>query len=857
MAKSKSGRGKNAKPGAKGAAARKAALARPAGGARARGGAAIGGKVGAKARGAARPQTAAGALAAPRSPHAPLPAAALRWTCPPIPPSGQPPTAAFLLGQDRPIQALRTGLSIHARGYNLFVSGLIGSGRSTVVEYLLRDIQPVCRRGPDHVLVHNFRDPNSPRLVPLPPGRGAAFRDDLAELGRELRAALLAALHSRPHRMSRRVVIRASEARERRIMEALQRQAQKLGCALVRFQAQSGASSVDIYPVVEGEPITLDALSALTIEGKIHDEARDQLLRAREQLLERLEEVTDRVRAEQQRMATDLREMDQRLAWHVLASRLKDFQRRWPSVQVADWIDAAGEWIERHLRSWLGAGIDDSEEPDGDEGPPAPGEVRVAEFQAQVVKSSDNDACPVVFESNPTYARLFGTISSVREGHGPSPLQVHPGAMLKADGGYLILRCLDVLQEQGLWPALKRALQTGRLEIRELDPMSGQPGGPLQPEAVPFDLKVVLIGEPGVYEHLAAEDPQFPQIFKIHAEFDASIPVTDENLRRYADYLQWFCGREGLLPFLPDGYAAVAEFGARSAGRRDRLSTRYGELGDIAHESSHYAQLQGQDRIGREHVEEAIRRQRYRHDLPQELVERDYATGYMQLSTSGVAVGQANALTVLSTGTIDFGRPCRITCNSGVAAPMRSGLVNIEGAVNLSGPIHDKGVLILEGYLLQQFGGDGPPCVQATICFEQLYNGVEGDSASLAQLLALVSSLAEVPLDQSLGVTGSINQKGEVQAVGGVNEKAEGFYRLCRARRLTGGQGVVMPRANQADLMLDPEVVQAVERGEFRVHAVSHFEEALQILCGMNAASVLERARQQLMRFRKLAGMAG
>lgn len=779
----------------------------------------------------------------------------LRWTCPPLQPSGTPPTAAFLLGQDRPMQALRTGLSIHARGYNLFVSGLIGSGRSTVIEFLLRDIQPVCRRGPDHVLVHNFREPNRPLLVPLPPGRAAAFRDELADLGRELRASLQAALHSRPHRMSRRVVLRASEARERRIMDALQRQAQKMGCALVRFQAQSGASTADIYPVVDGEPITLDALSALVIEGKVDEATRDGLLRQREQLIERLDEVSERMRQERTRVAGELREMDQRLAWHVLQSQQKEFCKRWPQPRVADWLDAAGEYIERHLRAWTDSTGEEGDDSGVEAAAPRPTAGSVPEFAAQVVKTSLTDACPVVTETNPTYANLFGTIAAPREGQPAGPGLVNPGALLRADGGYLILRCMDVLQEQGVWPALKRALQTGRVEIRDVDPGNGALGNSLQPEPIPFDLKVVLIGEPGVYEQLAAEDAQFPQIFKVHAEFDSTIPLTEDNLTRYADYLGWLCEREQLLPFAPQALAAVAEFGARAAGRRDRLSTRYGELGDVARESSHLAEQDSSPHVERKHVELAVTRQRYRHDLPQELVERDYATGYMQMSTSGQSIGQVNALTVLDTGTLEFGRPCRITCNSGVAVPTRSGLINIEGAVNLSGPIHDKGVMILEGYLLQEFGGDGPPCVQATICFEQLYNGVEGDSASLAQLLALLSSLAEVPLEQGFGVTGSINQKGEVQAVGAVNEKTEGFYRLCKARRLTGRQGVVLPRANQSDLMLDPAVVAAVERGEFQVHVVARFEQALELFTQRPASVVMQRVRERLDRFRRIAGL--
>lgn len=785
--------------------------------------------------------------------------AELRWHCPPIEPSGRAPTAAFLLGQDRPMQALRTGLSIHAAGYNLFVSGLVGSGRTTVVEHLLRDIQPHCERTPDRVFVHNFREPNRPLLLSLPPGKAVTFCSELQDLGRALHDSLQAALRSRPHRLSRRVVIRGSEGRERRIMEALQRQAQKLGCALVRFESQSGASSADIYPVVDGEPITLDALSALTIEGKVTEARRAELLRSREQLVERLEEVSERVREEARRMDRELRDMDRGLAFRVLQGQCKDFKQRWPQPEVADWLDMAGEFIERNLKDWIAperlqeeevAGKDKEAELETAPGPAV--EPRFHEFQGQVVKSSLTDACPVVVETNPTFANLFGTVASPRIDRPVGPQQVLPGALLRADGGYLILRAADLLREPGVWPQLKRALQTGKLEIREFDQASGMTTGALQPEAIPIDLKVVMIGEPGIYEALAGEDAQFPQIFKIHAEFDSSIPVNKVNLGRYADYLAWLCSSEKLRQFTPEAAAAVAEYGARAAGRRDRLITRYSELGDLAREASHLCDLEGDQQISRAHVEAAVRAQRYRHDLPQELVERDYSSGYMRLSTSGHATGQINALTVLDTGTLEFGRPCRITCNSGVAVAERSGLINIEGAVDLSGPIHDKGVLILEGYLLHEFGGDGPLCMQATICFEQLYNGVEGDSASLAQLLALLSSLADLPLDQGLAITGSVNQKGEVQAVSAVNEKIEGFYRLCRARRLTGSQGVVLPRANVSDLMLDRAVVEAVERGEFKVHAVQKVEEALALFTGQPVGEALRLVREKLERYRGL-----
>jgi ATP-dependent Lon protease len=781
-----------------------------------------------------------------------VPPGELRWTCPPLKASGKPPTAAFLLGQARPMAAIATGLSIHAPGYNLFVSGLMGSGRTAVVELLLRDIQPYCRRTPDRVFVFNFREPNRPLLVSLPPGKAAAFRDDLLEFGRSLHGGLLAALRSRPHRMSRRVVKRASGGRERRIMDALQRQAQKQGCALVRFQAQNGASTADIYPVVDGEPITLDALSALAIEGKVDDAARTRWLKQREQLLERLDEVNERIREEQARVDGELRTMDRQLAWKVLQAHSKDFQRRWPQPEVADWLDAAGEFVEQHLGQFVGAESDGDDEGKPAEPPPAAA-PRLGEFQAKIVKTSFAEVCPVVIETNPTYGNLFGTIATPPDGSPPGPLQVNPGALLRAEGGYLVLRCLDVLRENGVWQQLKRTLQTNRLEIREFDQGAGAQTGSLQPEPIPIDLKVVLIGEPGVYEQLATEDIQFPQIFKIHAEFDGSIAVGPENLIRYADYVQWLVDTEQLKPFAGSAFAAIAEYGARAAGRRDRLITRYSELGDLAREAAHCCEAAGARLVTRDHVEAAVVRQRQRHDLPQELTERDYASGYMRLSTTGAVVGQINALTVLDTGSIEFGRPCRITCNSGVATAQRSGLVNIEGLANLSGPIHDKGVMILEGFLLQEFGRDGPLCMQATICFEQLYNGVEGDSASLAQLLALLSSLGDAPLAQGLAITGSVNQKGEVQAVGGVNAKIEGFFRLCRSRRLTGTQGAVIPRANVGDLMLDHDVVQAVARGEFAIYAVASVAEAIAVFTGVAGAEVLTRVRATLQQFRDRA----
>lgn len=803
-----------------------------------------------------------------------LAAKALRWTCPPLKARKRTPSAVQLLGQDRPMAALETGLSIQSTGYNVVVTGLAGSGRTTVVKALIEEMQPSCRIGPDRVYVHDFRDPYRPLLLNLPRAQGPRFRDDVQELGLQIHEALLAALRSRPHRMSRRVVARASEDRERRIMDALARQARKLGCELVRFETQGGATAADIYPIYEGEPITLDALSKLAIEKVITERERSRLLRARDQLMERLEEVTDRVRALVRRSHADLREMDLGVVRRVLGQLFKDFSSRWPQEPITRWLTGLGEHVEADLDRWLDEEGDDDPQRDGQNGDAQEGEAtapaaprsrdedgppplpRFAELEVHLIKGDpnggDSDACPVVVETNPTCASLFGTVEAPKDGV-YSLSTIRAGSMLRADGGYLILRARDVLRESGLWHLLKRALQTGEVEIRDYDQGGGAASSLLQPEAIPVRVKVVMIGDPGIYEHLAHEDAQFQQVFKVHAEFDSSIPIQKANLQRYADFLAWLSRSEGLRALTPDAAAAIAEFGARLAGRNDRLSTRFGELADVAREASYRCEQRGGGPIRREHVLEALEARDHRLDLTRELIEREFRGGGTSVSVRGKAEGQVNALTVLDTGTFDFGRVCRITANAGASTPTRSGLVNIEGEAELSGPIHDKGVMILEGFLMQTFAHDGPLCVQATVCFEQLYNGVEGDSATCAQLIALLSTLSGIPVDQGTAVTGSMNQKGEIQMVGGANEKIESFYRLCRSRRLTGRQGVILPRANLSELMLEEDVVEAVDQGKFHVHAVDRLSEAAELALDTPWDQIVEKTAATLERFRTAA----
>jgi ATP-dependent Lon protease len=794
-----------------------------------------------------------------RDPLRALSADQLCWRCPPLHASGARPQVGALLGQSRPLQALRTGLELRAPGYHVFVSGLVGTGRTALVKSLLEELRPNGAPGPDRVYLNDFRHPHAPRLLTLPRGRGPSFQRDLAELTGNLREALRAGLNSRPHKMSRRLVMRTAEVRQRRLLEALGRHVERRGCALVQYETQPGSLAADIYPIHANETLSPQALGSMVVAGALAAGTRDDLLARREGLLERLEEVHERLRRTRRRTQAELKAMDLHVAARVIEAHCREFRARWPQPEVQAYLDEVRECIERDLDRWTN-GDAESERPaplpDEPEGKPAARAVpaELHEFCAHVVHTCPEDSGrPVVVETSPTYANLIGTIEPPRDGLPGGLAKIHGGALLRADGGYLVLRAADVLAEPGVWAQLKRALRSSSLEIREYDAGSGTTVGILQPQAIPLDIKVVMIGEPGVYETLAAEDPQFLQTFKVHAEFDTTVPADAENLQRYADFLAVLAQDERLHEFSPEAAAAIAEFGARRAGRRDRLTTRFSEVADLAREASLACERVGQDVVRRQHVQDAWHARDHRADLSRELVERDLRDGYLLVHGSGRAVGQVNSLTVIDTGTFAFGKPCRITASTGVGQRGRSQVLNIERESALSGPLHDKGVLILGGFLIDRFAQDGPLCLQAAICFEQSYGGVDGDSASSAELYALLSSLAKVPLDQGIGITGSVNQKGQIQAVHAVNEKIEGFFRLCRASGWSQGQGVLIPTANVDDLMLGDDVVAAVRAGRFHVWAIDRIEEALRILTGLPAEEVMGRAAATLAQFREHA----
>jgi len=474
-----------------------------------------------------------------------------------------------------------------------------------------------------------------------------------------------------------------------------------------------------------------------------------------------------------------------------------------------------------------------------------------------LVDSSEVQGAPVIYEPNPTFTNLIGRIEYQNELGVLSTdhTKIKAGALHRANGGYLILQVKDVLANPAAWEALKRVLRNG--EIRIENPTDHQGVAvitTLQPEPIPLQVKVILTGSLEYYQLLHEYDEDFPKLFKIRAEFDEELVRNEENEKAMAGFIAAQCQKNGLKPFAPSGVGQIIEYSSRLAEHQEKLSARFNEIVEIIFEAEAWASLAGAARVEADHVRTAIREKIYRSNLYEEKLGELLAQGVILLDTSGSKVGQVNGLAVLDTGDYSFGKPSRITANTYLG---EEGIINIEREVRLSGRIHDKGVLILSGYLGERYARRIPLCLSASLCFEQNYDGVDGDSASSAELYALLSSLANVPLRQDLAVTGSVNQKGEIQPIGGINEKIEGFYYTCKARGLTGTQGVIMPVQNLPNLMLNEEVVEAVAAGRFHLYAISTIDQGLELLTGMPAAEVHQRVEGQLEKYFKIISEMG
>lgn len=726
-----------------------------------------------------------------------------------------------IIGQTNATAALRRGVLLEGPGFNVFVVGLLSTGRLGTVKRILDDLRPRRRKTRDLVYVANFKEPGRPHLLEFPPGRGVAFRKELLRVAAALLEEVPRLLRSDEVRTQRDRRTQDAEVTHHGALQRLEAHARDLGFVIGDLGDEGSPNPVILWvdaamtepgTAVEDAPVhTRAELQVLVENGGVQlPLSRDEVFR-RFDVLERelasalnlsREAVMDTVRkvAETEREAIDA----------GTRKVLADLGRRWPSARP--WLHELHEELVESLE-WF----DDGGEQDG----------LFAAFAANVIhRGSRSPHAPVVVVPNATWAHLFGGI----EGDAAvDHRNIRGGSLQDADGGFLVLNASDLLQDPGSWRLLKRALMFGQVDIQNPESPLNTGASVLRPDSMQLDVKVVLLGDSETYAALFYGDTDFASIFKIKAEFEEDAACTPPLLRDYAGFIARMVRREKLPHFTRDAVAAVLEWAVRAGGRGGRITTRFGSIADLLREAAFEANGAIVERV---HLEAALLARRDRDDLAERRVIEMLQSGVLRVDLDGRRVGQVNALVVYHVGGHDFGRPMRITCTVGVG---RGGVVSIEREVRLSGRVHQKGVQILRGLLLDRFGRKRPLSFTASMCFEQSYARIDGDSATSAEVYALLSALASVPLRQDVAVTGSVNQFGEVQGVGGVNEKIEGFFTACRIRGLTGAQGVAIPEHNVPDLCLSTAVRDACAIGTFHVWAISRIEEGIELLTGLNA----------------------
>ncbi|HWQ24286.1 MAG TPA: ATP-binding protein [Gaiellaceae bacterium] len=727
------------------------------------------------------------------------------------------------IGQPRALDALEYGLAVGTRGFNLFVSGLPGSGRLTTVLDELRALAATRPVPSDWVYVHDFATGDRPNVIELDAGRGAELARAMDELVESARREIPRAFESEEYDRRQREIVAEIAAEREREEEALTSFAAERMIAL--RTTPLGVASI---PLVDGKPLTREQFEQLP------EEQRAAIAEATAAVEERAAGFLRQVRRLEQEAARRLRELERDVALFAIEPLLHELEERFGDrAEVLAYLANVKADILEHVGDFRGGGEAMPPLPPGLPGarPPDFGRYRVN----VLVDNGGAAGAPVIVERNPTYYNLVGRIE-YRASFGTMVTdfrEIKPGALHRANGGFLVLEALDVLRHPFAWEALKRALGAREVRIESLgEEFSAVPLATLRPEPIPLDVKVVLLGSPVLYHLLYQLDEDFRELFKVKADFSPELDWTREHERNYAAFVSRWVRENGLRHFERAAVARLIEHGARLRESQRKLSARLLEISDVVSEASFWAERKGHELVEAADVDLAIRKREYRSNLLEERIRELIADGVITIATDGERVGQVNGIAILDLGDHVFGRPSRVSARVSLG---RGRIESIEREIELSGPIHSKGFLILSGYLAATYAQEWPLPVSATLTFEQSYDEIEGDSASSTELYALLSALSGLPLRQGIAVTGSVDQHGNVQAVGGVTHKVEGFYAICKAQGLTGAQGVIVPAANVRNLMLDEEVVEAVRAGRFHVWTVRTIDEGIELLTGRPA----------------------
>jgi len=736
-----------------------------------------------------------------------------------------------IIGQDRALKAIQTGLDIRSLGYNIFITGLTGTGRLTTIKKLLEDLKKKQETPDDIVYVHNFRTPHEPKLIVLPSKKGREFREDMSQMIDMLKNNIPELLKSEYYTQKRESVIEEMKKGQKDILKDFEDEVAEQGFTVVQVQMGLMAKP-DLVPVIDDKPTSFSDLEAKVRKGEFPKEKLEELKEKHEELTAKLEDIFKKIKNIEEETRKKLKEWDREAITPIIKGAVDEMKSKYHHKKISSYLDD----VEKDLVKRIHIFKDQKKE--------AKQLVMTDPFQRYkvnlVIDNSETQGAPVIIENNPNYVNLFGSIELTPSQFGSVQTdftKIKGGSFLKANGGYLVLNALDALREPGVWLTLKRSLRYQTFEIQNYASLYLFSTTQIKPEKIKIDVNVVMIGDSYIYSLLYFMDPDFKKIFKVKSEFDSETDKKEDIVHKYISFIKKITDEDELLAFDRGGMAKVIEYATRVAGRKRKISTRFHILADVIRESSYWAKKDDQDTVNRNHVEKALENRFERVSLIEDKIQELIEEGTLMIDTEGKKVGQVNGLSVYPMGEFMFGKPTRITARTSVG---RGGVINIEREADLSGRTHNKGVLILSGYLRGKYCQNKPFALSASIAFEQSYSGVEGDSAASTEVYAILSSLSQQPLRQDIAVTGSVNQNGEVQAIGAVNEKIEGFYEVCKAKGLTGEQGVIIPKQNIQNLMLKPYVIDAVKEGKFHIYRVETIDQGIEILTGLKAGALKE-----------------
>ena len=761
----------------------------------------------------------------------------------------------LIYGQERALNALEFGIDIDVKGYNLYIEGSAGIGKTMYTKRFLEDRASKNKVPNDWCYIYNFENPNEPVAVSFPAGQGKVFKETMEDFVKDIRRDIKKTFNNDDFEKEKQIIKQEFENKRELLLEKLNKRTMVQG-----FQVKSTANGVYMMPVLDGRTLQEDEFDALDESIKREFEERSNLVQ--EQIFQALAEI----KAIEREAEKKIEEWQSNIALMTINVHVNSIKANYKrNKKIGTYLDGIKKDILKNISVFLAPEEDKN-------APQLPPHIQKPEVKEPwlnyrvnlLVDNSKQEGAPVIMDNNYSYNNIFGGLEYENQ-YGALKTDftmIKPGLLHQANGGYIVFQIKDLLQNPACYEALKKAIKIKQAVIENsAEQRTGMILVSIKPEPIPLHLKVILIGNSNIYHTLLSMDDDFRKLFKVKVEFEEDAPKNIENIERLARFVKSFCMQENLLDLDRGAMAKLVEYTSKLSGDKEKLSTQFSEIGEIVGEASQWAKIDKSKVITKEYIEKALAQR----------IERikKYDTRYLQMikeealliDTKGFVTGQINGLTVVTIGDYSFGKPARITASTYMG---RQGVVNIEREIEMSGPSHSKGVYILTGYLGEQFAQENALALTANVCFEQLYGGVDGDSASSTELYAILSSLSGIPINQSIAVTGSVNQKGEIQPIGGVNEKVEGFYQICKMQGFNGLQGAIIPHQNVRNLHLSDEVIEAVKKGKFHIYAVKTIDEGIEILTGVPAGkkdkngkfplgTINYLAQEKLRKFAKIA----